>query len=77
MLCRGLRDAVAQQSQFTVVGEAASGAQALQLAGELAPDLVVMDVHLPDVSGIEAANAVRGRPLMRDVLGSWYGVPAS
>ena len=29
------------------------------------------------MSGIEAANAVRGRPLMRDVLGSWYGVPAS
>jgi DNA-binding NarL/FixJ family response regulator len=38
---------------FEVVGEAENGAAALALAGELAPDLVVLDIQLPDLDGIE------------------------
>ncbi len=46
------------------VARAASGEEALGLARELDPDLVVMDVRLPGMSGIEAARAIReaGRP---------------
>jgi len=48
MLRKGLRQTLAQQPNLTVVGEASTGASALKLAAELAPDLIVMDIHLPD-----------------------------
>lgn len=41
-----------------VVGEAASGAEAIDAAAALNPDVVVMDLHLPDVSGIQAARQI-------------------
>jgi DNA-binding NarL/FixJ family response regulator len=42
-----------------VVGEASSGTEAVQLVRELQPDLVIMDLHLPEMSGIEAARHIR------------------
>ena len=41
---------------WTVVGEAADGASALATARDLLPDLVVLDVGLPDISGLEVAR---------------------
>ncbi|MFP5022752.1 response regulator [Pseudonocardia phyllosphaerae] len=43
----------------TVVGTAHSGAEALRLAAELGPDLVLLDVYLPDVSGLEVLGRLR------------------
>ena len=44
---------------FTVVGEAASGAETIRLAGSLAPDLIVLDVAMPGMNGIQALPALR------------------
>ena len=44
---------------FDVVGEATTGADALRLIGELQPDLVLLDVYLPDVSGIDVLRRLR------------------
>ncbi len=44
---------------FEVVGSARSGAQALELVEELQPDLVLLDVHLPDLSGLEVLARLR------------------
>lgn len=41
---------------FEVVGEAADGAAALELAGQLDPELVLLDIALPDLSGFEVAE---------------------
>ena len=41
---------------YTVVGEAGDGAEALAAAGELAPELVLLDVALPDLDGFEVAR---------------------
>jgi len=41
---------------FEVVGEAADGAAAVELAGRLTPDIVLLDVHLPDMDGFEIAT---------------------
>ncbi len=42
--------------------EAASGAEAISLAGEHGPDVILMDLRLPDMDGIDAARLLRGRP---------------
>lgn len=45
--------------QLHVVGEAADGVEAVRRAGELRPDLMLMDIGLPGVNGIEAARRIR------------------
>lgn len=47
---------------FEVVGEATTGAEALQLAAQLKPDLMLLDVYLPDLSGIEVLRRLRATP---------------
>lgn len=47
---------------FDVVGTAHSGRQGLDLAAELLPDLVLLDIHLPDMSGLEVLLQLRNRP---------------
>ena len=46
---------------FVVVGEAANGQEALALTGELAPDLVLLDIQLPDIDGFAVAGELRKR----------------
>jgi DNA-binding NarL/FixJ family response regulator len=50
------RSVVAHLPRFVVVGEGASGTDALQLADALAPDLVLMDIQMPELDGISAAR---------------------
>jgi two-component system, NarL family, invasion response regulator UvrY len=45
---------------FEVIGEAESGEAAVELAEALKPDVVLMDIHLPGISGIEAARRIAG-----------------
>jgi two-component system, response regulator PdtaR len=47
-----------EEGGHTVVGEAGDGEQAVQLARELAPELVIMDVKMPKVDGVEAASRI-------------------
>lgn len=47
------------QEDFVVVGQAADGAEAITAAGELTPDLVLLDVEMPVLGGIEAAGRIR------------------
>jgi DNA-binding NarL/FixJ family response regulator len=69
LLLRGLCQAVAQQPNLILVGEASTGAMALKLAQELTPDLVVMDLHLPDMNGIEATRQIlRAQPAIKIVI---------
>ena len=46
---------------FEVVGEAEDGESALELAAELAPDLVLVDIQLPDINGFEVASRLHER----------------
>jgi len=56
---RGISVVLSTEEQIQVVGEAENGEDAIVKAGELAPDVVLMDVRMPRVNGIEAARAIR------------------
>ncbi|MGH3516142.1 MAG: ANTAR domain-containing response regulator [Haloechinothrix sp.] len=49
-----------REEGYQVVGEAVDGEQAVELAAELKPDLVIMDVKMPKMDGIEAASKITG-----------------
>lgn len=54
----GLRVLIADHPDLDVVGEAGTGAQAVQLVRELRPDVVVMDIRMPGMDGIEATGLI-------------------
>ena len=55
---QGFKLILNQQADMTVVGEAGDGAEAVQRALELKPDLVIMDIAMPRVNGVEATRRI-------------------
>ena len=55
----GLKTIIDRQDRFTVVGEAGNGRKGLQMAKKLNPDLVIVDISLPDQSGIQLTREIR------------------
>jgi DNA-binding NarL/FixJ family response regulator len=54
----GVRALLEKQADMLIVGEAADGREAARLAGELAPDVIVMDVGMPNLNGIDATRRI-------------------
>ena len=55
---RGLRDTLEDEEGFEVVGQAANGIEAVRLAQETRPDVIVMDLFMPDQDGVEACREI-------------------
>ncbi len=73
MIRAGLRLVLEQQPDIVVAGEADDGRDAVALAGELKPDIVVMDVAMPNLNGIEAALQIKqARPEIAIVMLSMH-----
>ena len=69
----GLRALLAQEPDLQVIGEASNGLEAIQLVGQLKPDVLVLDLMMPGLNGDEAAHQVRQRvPSTRIVILSMH-----
>ena len=55
----GTRELVQHEPDMEVVGEASNGEEAVQLTGKLRPDVVIMDIAMPKLSGIEATKRIK------------------
>ena len=61
MVREGLQNLLERQKDFQVVGEASDGHEAIQLVDELVPDVVLMDVGMPGLNGLEATRQIKAR----------------
>ncbi|MEO8457248.1 MAG: response regulator transcription factor [Chloroflexota bacterium] len=69
----GLRNLLERREKFTVVGEAGSVAEAIEVARSSKPDVIVMDIRLPDGNGVEATREIRGeRPETKVIMLTSY-----
>ena len=73
MFREGLKSIIARNPELEVVGETGEGKAALEMAKSLRPDLVVLDISLPDVSGIDLSRELKGiLPQTQTLIVSMY-----
>src|SRR4030043_195219 len=59
MLREGMRNLLEQEKDFELVGEATDGEEAVRIAKELKPDIVIMDIVMPKLNGVEATKQIK------------------
>jgi len=64
----GLRSILATDPEFELIGEAADGGEAIRLAAELEPDIVLMDLSMPGIGGIEAIERIKALGLPLEIV---------
>lgn len=70
----GLKAILSFEGDFTVVGEAANGQDAVRCAKELLPDVIVMDLMMPQLNGADAtAQIAKGAPSVKVLILTTYG----
>ena len=65
---QGLRSLIEANSEMEVIGEAADGCKAVAMATELLPDIIIMDITMPKLNGIEATRQIVQEKLLTKVI---------
>jgi len=73
---RGLRSLIEPLAQFQICGEAANGLEAVEKAKELLPDVILMDISMPQIDGLQATKIIRSEaPESRILILSQHDSP--
>ncbi len=73
ILREGLKSLISMDPEFEVVGEAIDGQEAVSMAGSLKPDVILMDIAMPVMNGMEATKKIKERyPLVKILILSQY-----
>lgn len=69
----GIRNILSRSNEICVIGEASNGAEAIQLISELTPDVLVLDMEMPVMDGVEVARQLqsKGAPVRILVLSAY------
>ena len=62
LLRRGVRDSIAENPGFRIIGEASDGEDAMRLVSSLKPDIAIVDIDMPRLNGLEMLRALRHLP---------------
>ncbi len=69
IVCKGIRELLNEAAGIKVVGEAPTGKDALRMVQELNPDILILDIQMPDINGVEVINRIVDNSLPVKVLG--------
>lgn len=73
LIIDGLRGFIETNSDYTVVGEANTGTEAVRLAEVLSPDVILMDIEMPEMTGIQASEEIkRNHPEIKIIIVSMH-----
>ena len=77
LIRRGLTDLIRYESDLNVAGEASNGQEAVEAARKLNPDIIVMDLMMPEIDGVEATRRIKAeRPDSRILILTTFGTSA-